>query len=283
MRVTTPPGEEGERQPIKTATIIIFERKTGVEKSTVSSRQQAADRRKQTARQKEKSRRDRQADRQTGAEAEKFRLLAGGQTDTTADPGEVVLTEGQTDMAVDGQTDSGQQDGRQCSEVQWDVPMVVPLPIEILTAETTFPFLDATLANLGIEPSSVKERVVFADSRRTTVQGNVAKAKDKEVMIMEVRVTAQRPEDPKVQEVLYITETHSDRSFGRCALGVLPWKHVPGEKHASVLQPLGLSVKGCWSLFHKNNLQPVEMTFSLDVEAQSDEQEKEHEEAVEAK
>ncbi|KAJ8406987.1 hypothetical protein AAFF_G00292630 [Aldrovandia affinis] len=154
-----------------------------------------------------------------------------GQTESEDDPGEVELPERQADEAAEGPTDSHHQGNTLCAELQRDVPICVPLPIEILSPETTFPFLDATLAALGIAPSSVKERVVLADLRRTTVKGNVGKKKDKEIMILEVRVTAQHPDDPEIQEVVYITETHSDRSFGRCSLAILPWKHTdPGRK-----------------------------------------------------
>ncbi|KAG5842080.1 hypothetical protein ANANG_G00173870 [Anguilla anguilla] len=167
--------------------------------------------------------------------------MAVGETDS--DPGEVELSEEQTPPATDEPVDSQRQGDTRCGELWYDIPLCVPLPIEILSAETTFPFLEATLANLGIEPTQVQERVLWADSRRTTVQSSSGKIKEKAIMLLEVRVKAQRPDNPDLREVLYATETHSDRSFGRCSLDVLPWINIPDS-------------------------QPVEVTLSLDIEIQ---------------
>lgn len=37
------------------------------------------------------------------------------------------------------------------AELEWSVPMCVPLPIEVLNHDQAFPFLNTTLADLGIE------------------------------------------------------------------------------------------------------------------------------------
>lgn len=37
------------------------------------------------------------------------------------------------------------------AELEWTVPMCVPLPIEVLNHDQAFPFLNTTLADLGIE------------------------------------------------------------------------------------------------------------------------------------
>lgn len=37
------------------------------------------------------------------------------------------------------------------AEMEWSVPMSVPLPIEVLNHDQAFPFLNTTLADLGIE------------------------------------------------------------------------------------------------------------------------------------
>lgn len=41
--------------------------------------------------------------------------------------------------------------GPKLSQLLWDVPMCVSLPIEVLSPDQAFPFLDTTLAGLGIE------------------------------------------------------------------------------------------------------------------------------------
>ncbi len=39
-----------------------------------------------------------------------------------------------------------------------------------------------------------------------------------------MRVKAQKPGDKQLQEVLYSTEAHTDRSFCRTGMNILPWK-----------------------------------------------------------
>ncbi|XP_064187296.1 uncharacterized protein si:ch211-196f5.2 [Anguilla rostrata] len=132
------------------------------------------------------------------------------------------------------------------SELQWEVPMWVSLPTEILNPELVFPFLDTTLAQLGIEKSAVKERVVWVDSKRTRVRKKSGKLKEKEVVVLEVRVKAQQPGNPQTQEILYSTESHTDRSYCRSSVAVQPWK---------LTQP-------------ENDNQPVELIFAMDIEVQ---------------
>ncbi|XP_055037948.2 uncharacterized protein [Misgurnus anguillicaudatus] len=134
------------------------------------------------------------------------------------------------------------------AEMEWIVPMCVPLPIEVLSLEQAFPFLNATLADLGIEESAVKERVVWVDNKRTRVKGKTGKLKEKEVTILEVRVKAQHPGEHQSQEVIYSTESHTDRLYSRSGVDILPWRHT---------QPGGGTAV--------NELQPVEMILALDV------------------
>ncbi|XP_061569151.1 uncharacterized protein si:ch211-196f5.2 [Cololabis saira] len=137
-------------------------------------------------------------------------------------------------------------------EVDRDIPMSVSLPIELQPdpAHQPFPFLDTTLADLGIQESEVKERVVWVDTKKTQVKNKEGKLKEKEVTILEVRVKAQKPGDKQLQEVLYSTEAHTDRSFCRTGMNILPWKQTyTGEE----------------------GLTPVEMTMALDVENQQPE------------
>uniref|UniRef100_A0A8D3C0D8 Si:ch211-196f5.2 n=1 Tax=Scophthalmus maximus TaxID=52904 RepID=A0A8D3C0D8_SCOMX len=111
-------------------------------------------------------------------------------------------------------------------ELEWDVPMSVTLPIQVQpdAAHQPFPFLDTTLADLGIKESEVKERVVWVDTKKTQVKNKAGKVKEKEITILEVRVKAQKPGDKELQEVLYSTEAHTDRSFCRTGMNILPWK-----------------------------------------------------------
>ncbi|XP_042366825.1 uncharacterized protein si:ch211-196f5.2 [Plectropomus leopardus] len=130
-------------------------------------------------------------------------------------------------------------------ELEWDIPMAVTLPIQVLPdpAHQPFPFLDTTLADLGIQESEVKERVVWVDTKKTQVKSKAGKLKEKEITILEVRVKAQKPGDKQLQEVLYSTEAHTDRSFCRTGMDILPWKHrYTGE----------------------NGLTPVQMTMALE-------------------
>ncbi|XP_060920185.1 uncharacterized protein si:ch211-196f5.2 isoform X1 [Labrus mixtus] len=113
-------------------------------------------------------------------------------------------------------------------ELEWDIPMSLTLPIEVQPdpAHQPFPFLDTTLADLGIQESEVKERVVWVDNKKTQVKNKAGKLKEKEITILEVRVKAQKPGDKQLQEVLYSTEAHTDRSFCRTGMNILPWKHT---------------------------------------------------------
>lgn len=50
-----------------------------------------------------------------------------------------------------------------------------------------------------------------------------------------MRVKAQKPGDKQLQEVLYSTEAHTDRSFCRTGMDILPWKQIStGLEKASV-------------------------------------------------
>ncbi|XP_039473204.1 uncharacterized protein si:ch211-196f5.2 [Oreochromis aureus] len=134
--------------------------------------------------------------------------------------------------------------------VERDIPMSVTLPIEVQPdpANQPFPFLDTTLADLGIKDifrSEVKERVVWVDTKKTQVKNKAGKLKEKEITILEVRVKAQKPGDKQLQEVLYSTEAHTDRSFCRTGMDILPWKQTCGGE---------------------NGLTPVQMTMALDTE-----------------
>ncbi|XP_056306195.1 uncharacterized protein si:ch211-196f5.2 [Danio aesculapii] len=134
------------------------------------------------------------------------------------------------------------------ADLDWTVPMVVHLPIAVLNHEQAFPFLNTTLADLGIDESAVKERVVWVDSKRTQVKGKSGKLKEKEVTLLEMRVKAQHPGERQSQEVIYSTESHTDRSFCRSGVDIQPWRHT---------QPA------------ENELQPVEMTLALDTASES--------------
>ncbi|XP_073686607.1 uncharacterized protein [Garra rufa] len=148
----------------------------------------------------------------------------------------------------DGPLNSPTNDKMLRAELDWAVPMCVHLPIEILNHEQAFPFLNTTLADLGIEESAVKERVVWVDTKRTRVKGKSGKLKEKEVTVLEVRVKAQHPGERQYQEVLYSTESHTDRSFCKSGVDIIPWRHT---------QPA------------ENVLQPVEMTVALDTMSES--------------
>lgn len=51
----------------------------------------------------------------------------------------------------DGPLDSPTNDKTVKAELDWTVPLCVHLPIEILSPDQAFPFLNTTLAGLGIE------------------------------------------------------------------------------------------------------------------------------------
>ncbi|XP_008305768.1 uncharacterized protein LOC103376958 [Cynoglossus semilaevis] len=127
-------------------------------------------------------------------------------------------------------------------KVDWNVPMSVVLPIQMQVDLTNqeFPFLDTTLADLGIKESEVKERVVWVDTKKTQVKNKAGRLKEKEITILEVRVKAQKPGDPALQEVLYSTEAHTDRSFCRTGMDILPWKQRYTEDN--VLSPVNMTM-----------------------------------------
>ena len=56
----------------------------------------------------------------------------------------------QQQQQVNGET-GGPTTTSKLSQLLWDVPMCVSLPIDILSPDQAFPFLDTTLAGLGIE------------------------------------------------------------------------------------------------------------------------------------
>nr|XP_015810450.2 uncharacterized protein si:ch211-196f5.2 isoform X1 [Nothobranchius furzeri] len=135
-------------------------------------------------------------------------------------------------------------------EVEQEVPMSVALPIEVQPdpALQPFPFLDTTLADLGIQESDVRERVVWVDTKKTQVTNKTGKLKEKEITVLEVRVKAKKPGDKQLQEVLYSTEAHTDCSFCRTGMSIQPWKQACAAGNGE--------------------LAPVEMTMMLDVENQ---------------
>ncbi|XP_062235993.1 uncharacterized protein si:ch211-196f5.2 [Platichthys flesus] len=123
-------------------------------------------------------------------------------------------------------------------ELEWDIPMAVTLPVQVQPdpAHQPFPFLETTLADLGIEESEVKERVVWVDTKKTQVKNKAGKLKEKEITILEVRVKAQKAGEKELQEVLYSTEAHTDRSFCRTGMNILPWKQrYTGEDGATAV------------------------------------------------
>ncbi|CAL8311807.1 unnamed protein product [Merluccius merluccius] len=154
---------------------------------------------------------------------------------------------------IKGPGDEGEKVGVKTSraELLWDIPMAILLPIEVQreldAAHQPFPFLDTTLADLGIQESEVKERVVWVDTKKTQVKNKAGKLKEKEITLLEVRVKAQKPGDKQLQEILYSTEAHTDRSFCRTGVDILPWK----QRHTD-----------------DKGLAPVEMTLALDVETE---------------
>ncbi|KAM3593388.1 uncharacterized protein V6R79_011995 [Siganus canaliculatus] len=124
-------------------------------------------------------------------------------------------------------------------ELEWDIPMSLALPVQVQPdpVHHPFPFLDTTLADLGIQESEVKERVVWVDTKKTQVKNKAGKLKEKEITILEVRVKAQKPGDKQLQEVLYSTEAHTDRSFCRTGMNIQPWKTTsPGEDGLTPVQ-----------------------------------------------
>lgn len=85
------------------------------------------------------------------------------------------------------------------------------------------------LAFVSVCRSAVKERVVWVDTKRTRVRSKSGKLKEKEVSVLEVRVKALLPGQTKFQEVLYSTESHTDRSYCRSGIAFVPWTHAqPG-------------------------------------------------------
>uniref|UniRef100_A0A3P9CJW6 Si:ch211-196f5.2 n=1 Tax=Maylandia zebra TaxID=106582 RepID=A0A3P9CJW6_9CICH len=109
--------------------------------------------------------------------------------------------------------------------LEQDIPMLVTLPIEVQPnlANQPFPFLDTTLADL-------------AEGEGGLVCGN------------QIRVKAQMPGDKQLQEVLYSTEVHTDRSFCCTGMDILPWKQTCAENARSPLsfsRDLGTESNSC--------------------------------------
>ncbi|XP_063063254.1 uncharacterized protein si:ch211-196f5.2 [Engraulis encrasicolus] len=140
----------------------------------------------------------------------------------------------------------------------WEVPLSVSLPIEVLSPDQAFPFLNSTLAGLGIDESSVKERVVWVDTKRTQVRTKAGKVKEKEVTLLEVRVKAKHPGDKQSQEVLYSTESHTDRHFTRSGVDINPWRHT----QPNVEEPESETQS-------ESSYAPVEMTLPLVIDSQA--------------
>nr|XP_043881209.1 uncharacterized protein si:ch211-196f5.2 [Solea senegalensis] len=161
--------------------------------------------------------------------------LAGDETKNVSEEGEANRG---PDSSADRES-PGPHDKTVRVEVEWDIPMSVTLPVQVQAdpAQQPFPFLDTTLADLGIQESEVKERVVWVDTKKTQVKNKAGKLKEKEITILEVRVKAQKPGDTELQEVLYSTEAHTDRSFCRTGMDILPWKQRgTGETELSPVQ-----------------------------------------------
>ncbi|KAM9332607.1 meiotic recombination protein REC8 homolog [Pholidichthys leucotaenia] len=164
-----------------------------------------------------------------------------------ADEKKHLLEEGEAD-AKEARGEPRSRAGRELIvrvEVERDIPMSVSLPIQVEPdpAHRPFPFLDTTLADLGIQESEVKERVVWVDTKKTQVKNKAGKLKEKETTLLEVRVKVQKPGDKQLQEILYSTEAHTDRSFCRTGIDILPWK----QRHTG-----------------DKGLTPVQMTMALD-------------------
>lgn len=118
----------------------------------------------------------------------------------------------------------------QRSELCVPVPLCVPLPLELLCPDLAFPFLDLTLTDLGVDLASVRERVVWADSKRTRRRTASGKVREREALVLEVRVTVQRPGPGRqTQEILYGTETNSERRYCKTMMEVHPWIKSEGE------------------------------------------------------
>uniref|UniRef100_A0AAZ1Y184 Uncharacterized protein n=1 Tax=Oreochromis aureus TaxID=47969 RepID=A0AAZ1Y184_OREAU len=123
--------------------------------------------------------------------------------------------------------------------VERDIPMSVTLPIEVQPdpANQPFPFLDTTLADLGIKESEVKERVVWVDTKKTQVKNKAGKLKEKEITILEVRLWKSG-------------DSESNLIFLFCPSGT---SESPETRRQTA--PGG-----------ENGLTPVQMTMALDTE-----------------
>lgn len=69
---------------------------------------------------------------------------------------------------------------------------------------------------------------------------------EKSCFLLQVRVKAQKPGDKQLQEVLYSTEAHTDRSFCRTGMDILPWKQIstgPERLQHLLVQTCWLSVQ----------------------------------------
>uniref|UniRef100_A0A3P8QHZ8 Si:ch211-196f5.2 n=1 Tax=Astatotilapia calliptera TaxID=8154 RepID=A0A3P8QHZ8_ASTCA len=124
--------------------------------------------------------------------------------------------------------------------VERDIPMSVTLPIEVQAdlANQPFPFLDTTLADLGIQESEVKERVVWVDTKKTQVKNKAGKLKEKEITILEVQLLWKSG------------DSESNLIFLFCPSGT---RESPEARRQTA--PGG-----------ENGLTPVQMTMALDTE-----------------
>uniref|UniRef100_A0A3P9CJS7 Uncharacterized protein n=1 Tax=Maylandia zebra TaxID=106582 RepID=A0A3P9CJS7_9CICH len=90
------------------------------------------------------------------------------------------------------------------------------------TWQTNPSFLGHTLADLEL-----KERVVWVDNKKTHPRGTAVGSNCRDVVRWQsIRVKAQMPGDKQLQEVLYSTEVHTDRSFCCTGMDILPWKQT---------------------------------------------------------
>uniref|UniRef100_A0A3B3S3D7 Si:ch211-196f5.2 n=1 Tax=Paramormyrops kingsleyae TaxID=1676925 RepID=A0A3B3S3D7_9TELE len=140
------------------------------------------------------------------------------------------------------------------AELQWAVPMCVPLPVDMPSPEHFFPFLDGTLDDLGILPSEVREKVVWVDTTRTRVRSNSGELKEKEIVVLELRVKAQQPGQRQSQEIVYSTESQTQRSYCRKGPMTMPWEDASAEsrlKPAEMLLALDTELKPKWQKTEK--------------------------------
>lgn len=105
--------------------------------------------------------------------------------------------------------------------------------------------LDQLVMNFALmRRAAVKERVVWVDTKRTKVRSRSGKLKEKEVSVLEVRVKAQLPGQAKCREVLYSTESHTDRSYCRSGISFRPWTRTPAGEEILLELELTLHTPG---------------------------------------